>query len=423
MCLIQTPSHTLKNKKEVLKMRDVVVVSAVRTPIGSIGGTLKNVQPEDLLAVALNGAIEKAGISKDVIDEVICGHAKQSTDQPNIARLSALICDIPVETPAYTVHRQCASGMQAIVSGMLQIQCGYSDVVLCGGVESMSTAPFYVRNVRFGCGNGTAEFCDPNIESQPHSQPNDKYGKFGMIWTADEVARRLNISREACDEFALESQKRAVAAIDSGRFNDEIVPVIIPQKKKDPIVFAVDEYPKRDAALEKMAKLKPVQRDEGAVTTAGNASGRNDGASALVIMAAEKAEALGLKPLAKVVAGCAGGVDPRVMGLGPVAAVNNLFDKFLTPMGITKDDIGLWELNEAFASQSLGCIKELGLEDKMDIINVNGGAIALGHPLGCSGARISTTLIHEMKKRGTKYGIATLCIAGGLGMAVAFENI
>jgi len=404
-------------------MRDVVVVSAVRTPIGSIGGTLKNVQPEDLLAVALNGAIEKAGIDKKEIDEVICGHAKQSTDQPNIARLTALICDIPVETPAYTVHRQCASGMQAIVSGMLQIQCGYSDVVLCGGVESMSTAPFYVRNVRFGCGNGTAEFCDPNIESQPHSQPNDKYGKFGMIWTADEVARRLNISREACDEFALESQKRAVAAIDSGRFDDEIVPVVIPQRKKDPIVFSVDEYPKRDAALEKMAKLKPVQKDEGAVTTAGNASGRNDGASALVIMAAEKAEALGLKPLAKIVAGCAGGVDPRVMGLGPVAAVNNLFDKFLTPMGLTKDDIGLWELNEAFASQSLGCIKELGLEDKMDIINVNGGAIALGHPLGCSGARISTTLIHEMKKRGTKYGIATLCIAGGLGMAVAFENI
>ena len=404
-------------------MRDVVVVSAVRTPIGSIGGTLKNVQPETLLSIALNGAIEKAGIKKEDIDEVICGHAKQSTDQPNIARLSALICDIPVETPAYTVHRQCASGMQAIVSGMLQIQCGYSDVVLCGGVESMSTAPFYVRNVRFGCGNGTAEFCDPNIESQPHSQPNDKYGKFGMIWTADEVARRLNISREDCDKFALESQKRAVAAIDSGRFDDEIIPVVIPQKKKDPIVFSVDEYPKRDAVLEKMAKLKPVQKDEGAVTTAGNASGRNDGASALVIMAAEKAEALGLKPLAKIVAGCAGGVDPRVMGLGPVAAVNNLFDKFLTPMGISKDDIGLWELNEAFASQSLGCIKELGLEDKMDIINVNGGAIALGHPLGCSGARISTTLIHEMKKRGTKYGIATLCIAGGLGMAVAFENI
>ena len=404
-------------------MRDVVVVSAVRTPIGSIGGTLKNVQPETLLSIALNGAIEKAGIKKEDIDEVICGHAKQSTDQPNIARLSALICDIPVETPAYTVHRQCASGMQAIVSGMLQIQCGYSDVVLCGGVESMSTAPFYVRNVRFGCGNGTAEFCDPNIESQPHSQPNDKYGKFGMIWTADEVARRLNISREDCDKFALESQKRAVAAIDSGRFDDEIIPVVIPQKKKDPIVFSVDEYPKRDAVLEKMAKLKPVQKDEGAVTTAGNASGRNDGASALVIMAAEKAEELGLKPLAKIVAGCAGGVDPRVMGLGPVAAVNNLFDKFLTPMGITKDDIGLWELNEAFASQSLGCIKELGLEDKMDIINVNGGAIALGHPLGCSGARISATLIHEMKKRGTKYGIATLCIAGGLGMAVAFENI
>lgn len=402
-------------------MRNVVVVSAVRTPIGSIGGTLKNVQPETLLSVALEGAVERAGIQKTDIDEVICGHAKQSTDQPNIARLCALMIDVPVETPAYTVHRQCASGMQAILSGTQQIQLGYSDVVLVGGVESMSTAPFYIRGARFGVGNGTTQFCDPNIESQPHSQPNDKYGTFNMINTADNVAVKDDISREECDKFALESQRRAVAAIDSGRFKDEIVPVIIPQRKKDPIVFDTDEFPKRDTNLEKMAKLKPIF--PGGVTTAGNASGRNDGASALVLMAAEKAEAMGIKPLARVIAGAAGGVDPRVMGLGPVAATNNLFKKFLTPMGLTKDDIGLWELNEAFASQSLGCIKELGLEDKMDIINVNGGAIALGHPLGCSGARISTTLIHEMIKRDVRYGIATLCIAGGLGMAMCFERI
>ena len=400
-------------------MREVVVASAVRTALGSIGGTLKNVQPETLLSVALEGAIERAGIRKEDIDEVVCGQAKQSTDQPNIARLTALMIKIPEATPAYTVHRQCASGMQAILSGMQQIQCGYSDAVLCGGVESMSTAPFYMRGARFGMGNGNQVLVDPNVESQPRSQPNDIYGTFNMIQTADEVAKRYSIAREECDAFAYESQRRAVAAIDSGRFKDEIVPVNIPQRKKDPIVFDTDEFPKRDTSVEKMAKLKPIF--EGGVTTAGNASGRNDGASALVIAAADKAKELGLKPIARVIAGAARGVDPRVMGLGPVAAVNRLFERSLTPMGLKMDDIGLWELNEAFAAQSLGCVKDLKLP--LDKVNVNGGAIALGHPLGCSGARISTTLIHEMHKRDVRYGIATLCVAGGLGMAMAFEKL
>ena len=400
-------------------MREVVVASAVRTALGSIGGTLKNVQPETLLSVALEGAIERAGIRKEDIDEVVCGQAKQSTDQPNIARLTALMIKIPEATPAYTVHRQCASGMQAILSGSQQIQCGYSDIILCGGVESMSTAPFYMRGARFGMGNGNQVLVDPNVESQPRSQPNDIYGTFNMIQTADEVAKRYSIAREECDAFAYESQRRAVAAIDSGRFKDEIVPVNIPQRKKDPIVFDTDEFPKRDTSVEKMAKLKPIF--EGGVTTAGNASGRNDGASALVIAAADKAKELGLKPIARVIAGAARGVDPRVMGLGPVAAVNRLFERSLTPMGLKMDDIGLWELNEAFAAQSLGCVKDLKLP--LDKVNVNGGAIALGHPLGCSGARISTTLIHEMHKRDVRYGIATLCVAGGLGMAMAFEKL
>lgn len=399
-------------------MKDVVVVSAVRTPVGSIGGALKNISPEKLLQIAMQGAIDKAGISKEIVDEVIAGQAKQTTDAPNIARVCSLALRIPEETPAYTVHRQCASGMQAILNGMQQIQCDYSEVILCGGVESMSTAPFYIRGARFGVGNGNTEFIDPNIESQPKSQPNDIYGIFNMIQTADNVARQFNISREEQDIFALASQDKAIAAIDSGKFKDEIVPVIIPQKKKDPIIFDTDEYPKRDTNIEKLSKLKPIYAD--GFVTAGNASGRNDGASALIIMSADKAKELGLKPLARIIGGAAAGVDPRIMGIGPVAATRKLMKK-LEPQGIKLEDFGLVEINEAFASQSVASIKELGLNP--EIVNVNGGAIALGHPLGCSGARITTTLLHEMQKRNAKYGLTSICIAGGLGMAIAYEKL
>ncbi|MGN0734740.1 MAG: thiolase family protein [Anaerovoracaceae bacterium] len=396
-------------------MREVVVVSAVRTALGSIGGTLKNVQPEVLANVVMEGAIEKAGIDKSIIDEVIFGQAKQSTDAPNIARLASLMTRIPEEIPAYTIHRQCASGMQSILNGVQQIQTGYSDVVLVGGVESMSTAPFYVRGARFGVGNGNTVFVDPNIESQPKSQPNDIYGTFNMIQTADNVAKQFGVTREEQDEFALASQQKAVAAIDAGKFKDEIVPVVIPQRKADPIVFDTDEYPKRNTSMEKLAKLKPIF-PEGYVT-AGNASGRNDGASALVIMAAEKAEELGIKPIAKILGAAAVGVDPRIMGIAPVPATRKLLGK----LNMTIDDFGLVEINEAFAAQSVACAKELKI--KPERLNVNGGAIALGHPLGCSGARISTTLIHEMQKRGEKYGLAAICVAGGLGMAMAFERM
>jgi len=399
-------------------MRDAVVVSAMRTALGKIGGGLKNVQPDKLLCTALQGAIDKAGIDKTAIDEIICGQAKQTTDQPNISRVCSLELRIPESTPAYTVHRQCASGLQAILSGTQQIQCDYSDVILCGGVESMSTAPFYIRGARFGVGNGNGIFVDPNIESQPKSQPSDIYGTFNMINTADNIARKLSISREECDEFGLRSQQRAVAAIDDGIFAEEIVPVMIPQRKGNPIAFDIDEFPKRDTDLAKMSKLKPVF--EGGVTTAGNASGRNDGAAALVIVAADKARALGLKPMVRFIAAAAAGVDPRYMGLGPVAATQKLLKK-LEPMHIGLSDFGAIELNEAFAAQSLGCIKELGLN--MDLLNVHGGAIALGHPLGCSGARIATTLIHEMLRKQIQYGLATICVAGGLGMSMAFELV
>ena len=396
-------------------MREVVVVSAVRTAIGSIGGTLKDVQPEVLAKTVMEGAVSKIGLDKALIDEIIMGQTKQTTDAPNIARVAALMAKIPEEVPAYTVHRQCASGMQAILNGMQQIQCGYSDIVLAGGVESMSTAPFYIRNARFGVGSGNTGFIDPNIESQPKSQPADVYGTFNMIQTADTVAEQFQVSRAEQDEFALASQHKAIAAIDSNKFADEIVPVVLPQRKGDPIIFAVDEYPKRSTSKEQLAKLKPIF--PGGTVTAGNASGRNDGASALILMSREKADELGLKPLAKILGAAAAGVDPRVMGIGPVPATRKLLKNLA--MDIT--DFGLVEINEAFAAQSVACAKELQID--MNRLNVNGGAIALGHPLGCSGARISATLIHEMKRRQEKFGLATICIAGGLGMAIAYENL
>lgn len=399
-------------------MREVVVVSAARTPIGSIGGTLKAVQPEELLAVALEEAVKRSGVEKAVIDEVIAGQAKQSTDAPNIARVAALSIQVPESTPAYTVHRQCASGMQAMLSGMQQIQCGYSDVVLVGGVESMSTAPFYIRGARFGVGNGNGVFVDPNVESQPKSQPQSIYGTFNMIQTADNVAAKYGVSREECDAFALSSQHKAVAAIDAGRFRDEITPVYVPRRKAEPLCFDTDEYPKRDTNAEKMAKLRPIF--EGGVTTAGNASGRNDGAVGLMLMSAEKAKELGVKPLAAILAGAAAGVDPRYMGMGPVAATKKLLSRLTPETGLKLSDFGLVEINEAFAAQSVACVKELGLNP--EIVNVNGGAIALGHPLGCSGGRICTTLIYEMLRRGTEHGLASICVAGGLGMAMAFER-
>lgn len=400
-------------------LNKVVVAAATRTPIGSIGGTLKDVDPEKLLAVVLQSVIDKAGISKDMIDEVIAGQAKQTTDAPNIARVASLMVGIPESVPAYTVHRQCASGMQAMLSGMQQIQCGYSDIVVVGGVESMSKAPFYIRNARFGVGNGNQVFVDPNIESQPKSQPADKYGTFNMIQTADNVAVKYGITREECDAFGLSSQRKAVAAIDAGRFKDEITPVYVPRRKQDPLCFDTDEYPKRDTSEEKMAKLRPIF--EGGVTTAGNASGRNDGAAALVLMSEDKAKELGITPMAEILGGAAAGVDPRYMGTGPVEATKKLMKRLTPETGLTLDDFGLIEINEAFAAQALACIKELGLNP--EIVNVNGGAIALGHPLGDSGARICTTLLYEMQRRGTEYGMASICIAGGLGMAIAFRRI
>lgn len=397
-------------------MENAYVVSALRTAGGRLGGGLKDVLPEELLKFVLEGVIRESPIEKPQVDEVIMGQAKQTTDAPNIARVASLKSGFPEEMPSYTVHRQCASGLQAIVNGVMQIQTGISDIVIAGGVESMSTAPYYLRGARFGYQAGNAELLDPNTESQPKSQPEEIYGRFTMGMTAENLAEKYGISREEQDQFAFSSHMKAIAAMDSGLFAEEIVPVLIPQRKGEPRVFDQDEHPRRDTTLEKLSKLPPAFKQGGTVT-AGNSSGRNDGAAAVLLMSEKAVEKTGATPIARFVAMGAAGVDPRYMGIGPVPATRLALKR----AGLSLEDIGLVELNEAFAAQSLAVVKELGL--RMECLNVNGGAIALGHPLGCSGARITVTLLHEMRRRGTRYGLATICVAGGLGLSAIFERV
>ena len=400
-------------------MKNVVIVDACRTAVGKFGGTLKPLNAEALAAAVLKGVLGRTGLDPSKVDEVIMGHCRQSSDFSNTARYAALQAGIPEEVPANTVMCACASAMLAVSNGVNSIMTGQNDVVIAGGTESMTNANFYLSNARWGVGTGSTSLKDSLTEAQFCSQPQDVYGRFNMGMTAENVAARLNISREDQDAFALASQQKAAAAIAEGKFKDEIVPVIVPQgRKKDPIVFDTDEYP-RETTLEKLGSLKPAFQPDGGSVTAGNASGRNDGASAMLLMSEEKAAELGLKPIARILGVASAGVDPRYMGLGPVPATRKVLER----VGLTLDDIQLIELNEAFAAQSLGCIRELGLEARMDIINVNGGAIALGHPIGSSGCRIMVTLVHEMKKRGLRYGLATLCIAGGMGMAAVVEML
>jgi acetyl-CoA C-acetyltransferase len=396
-------------------MKEAVIVSGVRTAIGKLGGALQDVLVEHLASQVLREAIKRAGIKDDAIDEVIFGHAKQSTDTPNLARVAALYAELPVEIPAYTVHRQCASGMQAVISAAQQIRLGDSAVIAAGGAESMSTAPFYLRKARFGFGSGNGEIIDPNTESQAKSQPVEKYGRLTMGLTAENLAEKYGIPRQEQDEFALSSQNRAQDAIAAGRFVPEIMPVTVKAGKKV-TEFSVDEFPKA-TSLELLSGLKPAFKKEGGTVTAGNSSGRNDGAAALVLMDREKAKALGLIPLMRVVSYASVGVSPEIMGIGPVPATR----KALALAGLSLKDIGLIELNEAFAAQSLAVVRELGIDQS--ILNVNGGAIALGHPIGATGARIIVTLMNEMLRRQVRYGLATLCIGGGQGSTVILENL
>lgn len=392
----------------------VVIVNAFRTAIGKYGGALADTLPEELVSLLMKNNLSSSGHGAHIVDEVIVGQTKQSAHAPNIARVASLKAQFPESISAYTVHRQCGSGMQAVVNGAMSILTGQADVVLAGGVESMSQAPHYTVGTRFGLKMGDMTLYDSNTESQPKSQPEDIYGHFTMGQTAEWLAEKYNISRSEQDEFAFKSQLKTKRAIELGVFEDEIIPVPVKEGKKGIRHFAIDEHP-RLTDIETLGTLRPVFQKDGTVT-AGNSSGRNDGASMLLLMSEEKAKQLGVVPMARIRSFAATGVSPKEMGIGPVPASQIALKK----AGLRLEDIDLIELNEAFAAQSLACLKEWGL--KGDNVNVNGGAIALGHPLGGSGARIVTTLCHELEKQKRQYGLATICVAGGLGMAMVVER-
>ncbi|MFF2876390.1 thiolase family protein [Gottfriedia sp. NPDC057991] len=391
---------------------EIVIVSAVRTAIGKYGGALKDVSSGDLASIVIKEAVKRANLSAEQVDEVILGEVRQTTESSNVARVASLRAGITESAPAFTVNRLCASGMQAITSAVQQISFNQAEIVVAGGTENMSRAPLYLRGARFG-GDRTS-LIDSNLENG--QQPQELFGRnLGMGMTAENVAERFEISRIDQDAFAVESQRRAAKAISEGKFKDEIVPIEVKDKRKT-ILFDTDEFPRPDTTNEKLSTLKPAFKENGTVT-AGNACGRNDGACALVLMKASKAESLNIKPLARIVDWATTGISPEIMGVGPITAVRKLLEK----TGKTVEEINLFELNEAFASQSLAVIRELNLD--INKVNVNGGAIALGHPLGATGARIVTTLIHELIRRDTHLGIATLCVGGGQGMAIMLEKL
>jgi len=404
-----------------MHMNEVVIIDAIRTPIGALGGGLARVRPDDLAAQVLAALVERNQLDPTLIEEVYLGCANQAgEDNRNVARMATLLAGLPVETAAATINRLCASGLNAVVQAARAIRCAEGDVFLAGGVESMSRAPYSLPKAESGYPFGNLTAYDTALGWRyPNPRMEALYGTEAMGETAENIAAQTGITREAQDAFAVESHRRAVAAQDEGRFAEEILPVPVPQKKGEPVLVTADERPRRDTTLESLARLKPAFRKDGSVT-AGNASGLNDGAAALLLMSAEKAAQLGLQPLARVVTAAAAGVPPRIMGLGPVPATR----KALARAGLSIEQIGLVELNEAFAVQALAVMAELNLSPEM--VNVNGGAIALGHPLGCSGARILTTLLYEMRRRAhfmprPFYGLATLCVGVGQGEALIVE--
>lgn len=397
-----------------LTNKEVYVAAAVRTPIGKLGGSLKNTPIDDLTAIVLNGALAKAGQSGEIVDGVIMGNVISAGPFINIARVGLLKAGLPDTIPGLTVNRVCASGLEAVNLAAQSIQAGHSQVMLAGGVENLTRSPYIMEKFEQPYQRGGQTL----IESfgGPRSAPVSIYGDLTMGDTAENVAEQFDISREDQDHFAAESQSRAINAIDAGLFYDEIIPITLKGKKGEETLFDTDEFPRRDSSVESLSKLRPAFRKDGSVT-AGNSSGINDGAAALLLMNEEMLQKTGVAPLGRIVHFVSAGVDPRIMGIGPVAAIR----KLLAETNMTVEQIDLFELNEAFASQSLACMRELGLDPMKT--NVNGGAIALGHPLGMSGARLAGTILFELRRRNKKYGIVSLCIGGGQGLATLVEAL
>jgi 3-oxoadipyl-CoA thiolase len=399
-------------------MKDVVIIDAVRTPIGRYKGALKSVRPDDLGAIVIKALIDRnPELPPDQIEDVIFGNANQAgEDNRDVARMSALLAGLPVNVAGTTINRLCGSGLDAVMYAARSIAVGEGDIYIAGGTESMTRAPYVMAKPESEFPRGSMELQDTTIGWRfTNEKLKEMYGADSMPQTAENVALRFSVSREDQDQFAYQSQKRAKNAVENERFINEIVPVRYTDRKGNEVIIEKDEHPRPDTTIEKLEKLKPIFK--GGTVTAGNASGVNDGASALLLMSAEKARELGLKPLAKYVVGAVAGLEPSIMGLGPIYAPK----KALERASLTIEDIGLVELNEAFASQSLECIRQLKLDQEK--VNVNGGAIAFGHPLGASGARILTTLVHEMKKRKVRYGLATMCVGVGQGISAIIENI
>lgn len=392
-------------------MREVVIASAVRTPVGSFGGSLKDVHPADLGAHVIKAALQRAGVAPEQVDEVIMGCVLTAGYGQGIARQASIKAGVPQEVPAWTLNMICGSGLKSVSMAAALIKAGEADIVVAGGTENMSMAPYVMKNARWGVRMGD----DKIIDTMVYDGLTEVFNNYHMGVTAENINEQWGITREDQDAFAARSQQLASKAVADGRFDEEIEPVMIPQRKGDPIAFARDEYPKAGTTAESLAKLRPAFKKDGSVT-AGNASGINDGAAALVIMSREKADELGIVPLAVIAAHASAGVDPKVMGIGPVPATL----KALKSAGLTIDQLDLIEANEAFAAQALAVGRELNFN--LDKVNVNGGAIAIGHPIGASGARILVSLLHEMKKRDSKTGLATLCIGGGMGQAVIVKR-
>ena len=392
-------------------MREVVIVSAARTPIGSFGGSLKGIPTRKLGAIAIKAAVERAGIKPEMVEEVIMGAVLQGGLGQNVARQMTLDAGLPIEVPAMTINKVCGSGLRAVELAAQIIKAGDADIVVAGGAENMSATAYAMPAARWGARMNNAQMVDMMVNDGLW----DAFNGYHMGITAENVAEQWGITREELDEFSVISQNRAEEAIKAGKFKDEIVPVEIPQRKGDPIIFDTDEFPKFGTTIEKVAKLKGDFKKDGIVTAA-NASGINDAGAAVVVMSKEKADELGIKPLCTIKSYASAGVDPSIMGVGPVPAS----EKALKKAGLTVADMDLVEANEAFAAQSLAVRKDLGLDPEKT--NVNGGAIAIGHPIGASGCRILITLIYEMMKRDSKYGLATLCIGGGMGTALVVER-